>query len=101
MAIETSKTLADIAKELRRQSDEEHASATKLRRTDDDVDFAIASCYAEDAKYLSQIADRIEAVAKRAYNAIDKAVCGIEDASHYDIDGVRMAMEKTIGDYYE
>ena len=29
------------------------------------------------------------------------AVCGIEDASHYDIDDVRKAMEKTIGDYYE
>ena len=50
---------------------------------------------------LLRLADRIEAAAKRAYNDIDSAVCGIEDASHYDIDNVRRAMEKTIGDYYE
>ena len=46
-------------------------------------------------------ADRLEAIAKRAYNDIDSVVCGIEDASHYDIDDVRKAMKETIGDYYE
>jgi len=54
-----------------------------------------------DHELLAIYADRIEAAAKRAYNDIDSAVCGIEDASHYDIDNVRRAMEKTIGDYYE
>lgn len=50
---------------------------------------------------LKAYANRLEAIAKRAYNDIDKAVCGIEDASNYDIDDVRIAMDKTIGDYYE
>ena len=50
---------------------------------------------------LKSYANRLEAIAKRAYNDIDKAVCGIEDASHFDIDDVREAMDKTIGDYYE
>lgn len=50
---------------------------------------------------LQYHADRIETAAKRAYNDIDSIVCGIEGISHYDIDDVRKAMEKTIGDYYE
>lgn len=50
---------------------------------------------------LKAYANRLEAIAERAYNAIDSAVCGIEDISHYDIDDVRKAMDKTIGDYYE
>ena len=65
MSNEKQETITDIVTELRRQSDEERALATRLRRTGDDVDYAIASCYDEDAKYLSQIADRIEAAAKR------------------------------------
>lgn len=50
---------------------------------------------------LKAYANRLEAIAEHAYNAIDSAVCGIEDISHYDIDDVRKAMDKTIGDYYE
>ena len=65
MSDEKQETIADIVKDLRRQSDSESAFATELRRTDDDVDFASAACYAEDAKYLSRIADRIEAAWKR------------------------------------
>ena len=70
MSDEKQETIADIVKDLRRQSDGESAFATELRRTADDVDFgdvdfARAACYAEDAKYLSQIADRIEAAARR------------------------------------
>ncbi|MBQ3340926.1 MAG: hypothetical protein IJG84_03450 [Kiritimatiellae bacterium] len=57
-------------------------------------------CGIEDG-YFRQLLDRIEATAKRAYNEIDTAVCSIEDASHFDIDDVRKAMERTIGDYYE
>ena len=51
--------------------------------------------------YAANLPDRLEAIAKRAYNDIDSVVCGIEDASHYDIDDVRKAMDNTIGDYYE
>lgn len=47
------------------------------------------------------LADRLEATAKRAYEEIDKAVTGIEDASSSEIDAVRKEMERTIGDYYE
>lgn len=54
-----------------------------------------------DHELLALYADRIEAVARRAYNEIDSAVCAIEDASHFDIDDVRKAMNSTIGDYYE
>lgn len=50
---------------------------------------------------LKAYADRLEAIAKRAYNNIDSAVCAIDDASHFDIDYVREAMDNTIGDYYE
>ena len=50
---------------------------------------------------LKAYANRLEAIAKRAYNDIDSAVCAIDDASHFDIDYVREAMDKTIGDYYE
>lgn len=47
------------------------------------------------------LANRLEEVAKRAYEEIDKAVTGIEDASSSEIDAVRKEMERTIGDYYE
>ena len=47
-----------------------------------------------------EIASRIEAIARRAYNEIDSAVCAIDAASSADIDNIRAAMDKTIGDYY-
>ncbi len=47
------------------------------------------------------LANRLENVAKRTYEEIDKAVTGIEDASSSDIEAVRKEMERTIGDYYE
>ena len=50
---------------------------------------------------FTDYADRIEASAKRAYNQIDLEVCSIDEASSVDIDSVRKAMDKTIGDYYE
>lgn len=53
------------------------------------------------ALLLRSIADQIEATAKRAYNEIDSVVCGIDEASSFDIDDVRKAMESTIGEYYE
>ena len=53
------------------------------------------------AMLLRSVAHRLEEAAKRAYNEIDTAVCSIDDASHFDIDDVRKAMERTIGDYYE
>ena len=46
-------------------------------------------------------AGRIEAAARRAYNEIDRAVCGVERASSLDIDNVRTAMDETIGGYCE
>lgn len=51
--------------------------------------------------YFADLADRIEAIARRAYNEIDSEVCAIEEVFSYDIDNVREAMNKTIGDYYE
>ena len=73
-------TVADIVAGLRRQSNEEHAFATKLRSGDcDDVDFGRTCCYDEDAKYLSQIADRIEAAAKREREEIVDAVSVLLD----------------------
>lgn len=51
--------------------------------------------------YLSKLADRIDELASSAYNRIDSEVCGIEDASHFEIDDVRSIMEETLGDYYE
>lgn len=47
------------------------------------------------------LANRLEEAAKRAYEEIDKAVTGIEDASSSEIGYVREMMERTIGDYYE
>ena len=59
-------TIPDIVAQVRRQSNDEHAFAAKLWSDDcDDVDYARSFCYDEDAKYLSQIADRIEAAWKR------------------------------------
>ena len=54
-----------------------------------------------DRELLQLFADRIEAIAKRAYYEIDHAVCAIEEAFSYDIDNVREAMDGTIGDCYE
>ena len=51
--------------------------------------------------YAANLPDRIEAIARRAYNEIDHAVCAIEEAFNYDIDNVREAMDGTIGDYHE
>ena len=50
---------------------------------------------------LEYHADHIEAVAKRAYHDIDVAACSIDCADSGDIDNVRMAMNRTLGDYYE
>lgn len=80
----TSETIAEIVAEMRELAADIEAGNAVVGQT-----------------VWRNYADRIEAVAKRAYNNIDSAVCGIEDVSHYDIDGVRMAMDKTIGDYYE
>ena len=81
---DTQETIADIIAEMRR--------GTRLPGY-------WRSCDVNEI--LQYHADRIEAAAKRAYNDIDSIVCGIEGISHYDIDDVRKAMEKTIGDYYE
>ena len=78
------KTLADIVAEMRR--------GTRLPGY-------WHSCALN--KILQYHADRIEAVARRAYNGIDSAVCSIEDAASSEIDAVRKVMEKTLGDYYE
>ena len=53
------------------------------------------------SSYLSHLADRIDELASSAYNRIDSEVCGIEYASHFDIDDVRSIMKETLGDYYE
>lgn len=52
-------------------------------------------------QYLKVWADRIEAAARLAYDKIDRAVCSIEEVASCEIDDVRMAMDKTLGDYYE
>ena len=86
MSDEKQETIADIVKDLRRQSDSESAFATELRRTDDDVDFASAACYAEDAKYLARIADRIEAAWKREKAEIEAnalAFGGVVEAARH------------------
>ena len=49
--------------------------------------------------YLCIVLDRIEKAARRAYNEIDHALCGIDSASSSDIDFVRSTMDITIGDY--
>ena len=49
--------------------------------------------------YLCIVLDRIENAARRAYNEIDHALCGIDSASSSDIDFVRSTMDITIGDY--
>lgn len=94
-------TQENIVAELRRQSNEEHAFATKLRHVDcDDVDYALASCYDEDAKYLSQVADRLEAARKREQGLLRSCARWI---STHDIYG-NMAQEllaeckKVLGD---
>lgn len=76
------KTIQQIAAELRKR--DRHDPTAVMRVSE-----------------LSEIADALEGVAKRAYNEIDKAVCGIDEASHFDIDDVRRAMDNTIGEYYE
>lgn len=47
------------------------------------------------------LADRVEATARLAYDKIDRAVCSIEEVASCEIDDVRRAMDKTLGDYYE
>jgi hypothetical protein len=54
-----------------------------------------------EAKMRKSFANRIEAAARRAYNEIDSAVCGIEDATSGEIGAVRKVMDETIGDHYE
>ena len=82
---ENSETIADIIAEMR---------IFKCRNLETgELEFCTAI-----ANYF---ADRIEAAARRAYNQIDSAVCGIEDAASCEIDHVRKAMDETIGDYYE
>lgn len=50
---------------------------------------------------LAGYAERILVACKRAYNAIDAAVCGIDAASNADVDAVRKAADETIGDFGE
>lgn len=50
---------------------------------------------------LSEFAERILVACKRAYNAIDAAVCGIDAASNADVNAVRKAADETIGDFGE
>lgn len=76
------KTLKQIAAELRKR--DRHDPTAVMRVSE-----------------LSEIADELEGVAKRAYNEIDSVVCGIDGADHFDIDDVRRAMDNTIGEYYE
>lgn len=70
----------------------------EIRSNEGDMYDTTITMFAEE---FHELADRLEAVAIRAYNEIDSAVCGIDNASHYDIDDVRKAMDATIGDYYE
>lgn len=65
-------TLADIVAEMRNTSKIESDNATRLKKTyNDDVDYALANVYNEDARYLAQIADRIEAAWKREAREIE------------------------------
>ena len=50
---------------------------------------------------LKAYANRLEAIAKRAYHDIDFELCSIDSATSDEINDVREAMDKTIGDYYE
>lgn len=81
----TNETMADIIAEYR-------ADADAMDK---------GELYQPTTQYLRILLDRIEASARRAYNQIDSAVCGIEDAASCEIDYVRREMENTIGDYYE
>lgn len=51
--------------------------------------------------YAANLPDRLEAIAKRAYHDIDFELCSIDSATSDEINDVREAMDKTIGDYYE
>ena len=53
-----------------------------------------------DHELLALYADRIEAIAKRAYHDIDREL-NTTDLTSAEIDAVREAMDNTIGDYYE
>ena len=100
-----SETISDIINEIRRDTTpssakvavelEEQTTGNRVLLQD------AATCLRDDEHYLKELADRLEAAARRAYNKIDSAVCGIEDASSCEIDYVRKTMENTIGDYYE
>lgn len=50
---------------------------------------------------LAEFAERILVACKRAYNAIDSAVCCIDAASGADVDAVRKAADETIGVFGE
>ena len=91
MNSEKEETLADIVAEKRAQANKIEGKAGRD-----------ANQFQRELIHdLRAEADRIEAIAKRAYNNIDSAVCAIDDISTYDIDGVRIAMDSTLGDYYE
>lgn len=89
MSDEKQETLADIVADIRERAENAIRKGERLVHNE-----AVAML-------LRSIADRMEATAKRAYEEIDKAVTGIEDASSSEIDAVRKEMERTIGDYYE
>lgn len=89
MSDEKQETIADIAAEMRLKA-EHFEKASSLMVSESAL-----------ALFLYPLIDRIEAAARRAYNQIDSAVCGIEAATSSDIDDVRKAMDETIGDYYE
>lgn len=82
-------TLADIERDIRDRADcaERHGD----RETHNDG----------VAMLMRSIADRIKAAARRVYDEIDSAVCGIECADSTDIDAVRSALDNTIGGCYE
>ena len=78
------KTLADIVAEMRRGTN---------------LPGYWRSCDLNEI--LQYHANHIEAAAKRAYHDVDVAVCSIDCAARGDIDNVRMAMDRTLGVYYE
>ena len=102
---QNSETIEDIIKEIRQDStpysakvaDELENQTIGNRVLLEDA----ATCLRDDELYIKGLANRFEAAATRAYNKIDSAVCGIDEASHFDIDDVRKVMNETIGDYYE
>lgn len=82
---------------------EEKASEAKPVATHDPREtlLAIAEEMGRGQGPLAGYAERILLACKRAYNAIDSAVCGIDAASSADVDAVRKAADETIGDFDE